>query len=385
MAAMYSEFADGDWSSLRSARMSRQRLVGEPFASPVDAVERLTAVQAQEYVDAGWALSQRSEGAPTASEIEALVARGEILRTHVLRPTWHFVRPSDARWMLELTGPRVVRTMASAWRATGLDDAHERARVNDAVGEVLGGGEHLTRTQLSERLEARGIDTTKRITFITLAAELDRVAISGAPQGKKQTFAAFDDRVPASDPLDHDEAVARLAERYLRGHGPATPHDLAWWGGLTVTDARRGYEAAGAVPYELEGLTYYEIEGLDTPSPRGSGYSTSGGAGGSGSHLLPPYDEYLISYKNRQAVDASEDYVREPIEGLFFWGLAVDDGRVVGGWKWSRPTRKADPASATLTLLTDTISAVRDRFAAQAERFSRYLGTPVELTMEAPR
>ncbi|MFD1825411.1 winged helix DNA-binding domain-containing protein [Mumia zhuanghuii] len=355
--------------------MSRQRLVGEPFASPVDVVEWLGAVQAQEYVDAGWALSQRSEDAPTAGEVEALVASGEILRTHVLRPTWHFVRPADARWMLELTGPRVVRTMASAWRATGLDEPDERARVLDAVAEVLGDGEHLTRKQLAERLEASGVDTTKRISFITLAAELERVAISGAPQGKQQTFAAFDDRVPASDPLEHDEAVARLAERYLRSHGPATPHDLSWWGGITVTDARRGYEAAGAASYEVEGLTYYELPGLETSSTGGEGIS----------HLLPPYDEYLISYKNRQAVDASEDYVREPIEGLFFWGLALDEGRVVGGWKWSRPTRKDDPVRLTLTLLTPTTSAVRDRFAVQADRFSRYLDIPVELTMEAPR
>lgn len=380
MVATYSEPAEGDWSPLRSARLSRQRLVGEPFASPVDVVERLGAVQAQEYVDAGWALSQRSEGDPTAAEVEALVAAGEILRTHVLRPTWHFVRPADARWMLELTGPRIVRTMASAWRANGLDGPHERGEILDAVGEVLADGEHLTRKQLAKRLEARGVDTTKRIGFITLAAELDRVAISGAPQGKQQTFAAFDDRVPASDPVDHDEAVARLADRYLRSHGPATPHDLSWWGGITVNDARRGYEAAGAVSYELEGLTYWDVglgAGLDTASPRGPAYSTS--------WLLPPYDEYLIAYKNRQAVDASADYVREPIEGLFFWGLAVDEGRVVGGWKWTRPPRKTDPASVALTLLTDTTSAVRDRFAAQAERFSRYLDTPVELTMEAPR
>ncbi len=77
--------------------------------------------------------------------------------------------------------------------------------------------------------------------------------------------------------------------------------------------------------------------------------------------------------------------MREPIEGLFFWGLAVDEGRVVGGWKWTRPTRKNDPASVSLTLLTDTTSAVRDRFAEQADRFSHYLDTPVELIMEAPR
>ncbi|MBW9209722.1 winged helix DNA-binding domain-containing protein [Mumia sp. zg.B21] len=377
MTATYSTPHDGDWSSLRSERLRRQGLVGEPFAAPVDVVEALCAVQAQEYVDAGWALAQRCAGVVTAADVDGLVASGELLRTHVLRPTWHFVRPVDVRWMLELTGPRIMRSMASAWRATGLDNAAEAAKVTDAVATVLADGGHLTRKELAERLPQHGVDPAGRIAFITLHAELDRVAISGVPRGKQQTFAAFDDRLPASDPVDRDEAVARLAERYLRGHGPATPHDLAWWGGVTVTDARRGYEAAGAVSYELEGLTYWDVHGLDTALPSGSGSSTS--------HLLPPYDEYLIAYKNRQAVDASADYARGPIDGLFFRGLVVDDGRVVGGWKWSRPTRKADPTSVTLTLLTDTVSADRDRFAAQAGRFSRYLDNPVELNMEAPR
>ncbi|WP_370616760.1 winged helix DNA-binding domain-containing protein [Mumia sp. Pv 4-285] len=383
MVATYTEPSDGDWAPLRVERMRRQRLVGEPFASPVDVVAKLGAVQAQEYVDAGWALAQRSAGEVTAADVESLVASGEILRTHVLRPTWHFVRPADARWMLELTGPRIIRTMASAWRATGLDEPAERARVNDAVAEALGDGEHLTRKDLAERLEQRGIDAAKRIGFITLSAELDRVAISGAPQGKQQTFAAFDDRVPASDPLDHDEAVARLAERYLQGHGPATPHDLSWWGGITVGDARRGYEACGAESYEREGLTYWgvSIDSVASTSGGGADASTSGGLG---SHLLPPYDEYLIAYKNRQAVDASAEYAREPIEGIFFWGLAVEDGRVVGGWKWPKPQRRADPVRLTLTMLVRTPADVRDRFAYAADRFSRYLGRPVELTLEEP-
>ncbi|KAA1424618.1 winged helix DNA-binding domain-containing protein [Mumia zhuanghuii] len=378
MVATYIEASDGDWADVRAERMRRQRLVGEPFATPPDVVDLLGAVQAQEYVDAGWALAQRSAGEVTAADVGALVGSGELLRTHVLRPTWHFVRPADARWMLELTGPRVIRTMGSAWRATGLDDPAELTNVLDAVADALADGDHLTRKDLAERLEQRGVDTAKRISFITLRAELERVVISGAPQGKQQTFAAFDDRVPASAPLDHDEAVARLAGRYLLGHGPATPHDLSWWGGITVGDARRGFEACGAASFEREGLTYWGVGGFDSQAR-----STSGGDG-LGSHLLPPYDEYLISYKNRQVVDASEDFVREPMEGIFFWGLATDDGRVVGGWKWPRPKRKADPVVLTLTMLVPTPADLRERFAHQADRFSRYLGQPVELTLEEP-
>lgn len=373
MVATYIEGADGDWSPVRDARMSRQRLVGAPFASLVDVVAHFGAVQAQEYVDAGWALAQRSDGAPTAADVEALVASGEILRTHVMRPTWHFVRPADARWMLELTAPRIDRTMASAWRQVGLAEPGERTRVVDAVADALSDGAHLTRKQLTERLEARGIDTAKRLGFLTFAAELERVAISGAPQGKQQTYAAFDDRVPPSDPLDRDEALARLAESYLRGHGPATPHDLAWWGGLTVGDARRGYEACGAVSYEREGLTLYDLAGHE------SGSTVTGT-----SRLLPPYDEYLIAYKNRQAVDPGEVRRRAPDDDTYFAGIAVEDGMVVGGWKWRRPRRRADPVDLTLTVFPPTTSDVRDRFAYEAERFSRYLGMRVELTMEAP-
>src|SRR5919107_1513744 len=145
MVATYTEPTDGDWSPVRDARMRRQRLIGEPYASPVEVVARLGAVQAQEYVDAGWALAQRSAGEVTAVDVEREVAAGEILRTHVLRPTWHFVRPEDVRWMLELTGPRIVRSMASAWRQNGLDGPTERARVIDAVADALADGAHLTR------------------------------------------------------------------------------------------------------------------------------------------------------------------------------------------------------------------------------------------------
>ena len=125
---------------------------------------------------------------------------------------------------------------------------------------------------------------------------------------------------------------------------------------------------------------YYDLE---RPGPDDEARSTSDRSAG---WLLSPYDEYLIAYKNRQAVDASADYEREPIEGRFLRGLALDaEGRVVGGWSWTRPKRKADPVSLTLTLLTSVPTPVRTRYAHEAERFSHYLDTPVELTLEAPR
>jgi hypothetical protein len=94
-----------------AARLRAQRLVGPTFQSVADAVRWLTAVQSQDYTAAKWALGQRVAGV-TDADIDRLYDEGAILRTHVLRPTWHFVLPEDIRWLLQLTGPKIHQGLA---------------------------------------------------------------------------------------------------------------------------------------------------------------------------------------------------------------------------------------------------------------------------------
>ena len=77
-------------TAIVTRRLHRQRLTGAPFQTPAEAVAFSGAVQAQEYAEALWSLGMRVRDHDAAA-IAAACDRGDIVRTHVLRPTWHFV------------------------------------------------------------------------------------------------------------------------------------------------------------------------------------------------------------------------------------------------------------------------------------------------------
>src|SRR4051812_26137343 len=217
-------------------RLANQFLTGPGLEGPVDVVRGLGAVQAQDYSGAKWAVGQRTQSA-TEADVEGALARGAILRTHVLRPTWHFVLPEDIRWMLELTGPRVSAGM----RSPNLGLTSEIFRRSHAVIEkALAVGTHLTRQELAALLSRARIDTSEqRLVRLMMQAEVDGVICSGARRGKQFTYALLDARAPSVPRIDRDEALSRLATIYFTTRGPASAHDFSWWSGLTVGDAKR--------------------------------------------------------------------------------------------------------------------------------------------------
>ena len=210
------------------------------FHKPTDVLKWLGAVQAQDFYGAKWALGLRLRDA-TDELIEKAFSDGEIIRTHVMRPTWHFVAASDIRWLLKLTAPRVNMTARNYYRKFELDDGVFK-RINRALERALGGGRQLTRQELRTAINKAGIpcDDLLRFTFILLRAELDALICSGARSGKQFTYALFDERVPDTKTLSKDEALAELARRYFTSRGPATLRDFVWWSGLSTTDARTG-------------------------------------------------------------------------------------------------------------------------------------------------
>src|SRR5215470_7795798 len=136
-------------------RLHAQRLTGQPFESAVRAVRWMGAVQSQDYEGAKWALGQRTQGT-TAAELDLLFDQGGILRTHLLRPTWHFVAPEDVRWLLQLTAPHVNRRCGSGYRMFELDDAVFK-KSNKVITNAMRGGQHVTRTVLKAALNKAGI------------------------------------------------------------------------------------------------------------------------------------------------------------------------------------------------------------------------------------
>src|SRR3954453_1696849 len=243
-------------------RLRNQRLLGTPFAAPEDVVRWLGAVQSQDYAGGKWAIAQRTR-AGTDADIDRARADGRILRPHVLRPTWHFVLPDDVRWMLALTAPRVRTAMATYDRKLALDGGVFR-RSQALLRRALGGGGALARGERARTLGGAGIEASgQRLGHIMMRAELDALVTSGPRRGKQSTYALLDERVPPRRMLERDEALAALAGRYFNSHGPALPHDFAWWSGLTVSDARRGIESASPRlgSTTVDGRTYWHAPG----------------------------------------------------------------------------------------------------------------------------
>ena len=282
-------------------------------------------MQAQDYIGAKWAVGLRTVGA-THADVEQAVTRGDILRTHVLRPTWHFVLPEDIRWMLALTGPRIAGAMASYNRKMGLTPAVFQ-RSNAAIEKALRDGAHLTRAEIGEflRRERVRVHTPQHLGRMMMNAEVEGIVCSGACRGNKFTYGLLDLRAPSTAAIDRDEALSRLADRYFTSHGPATVHDFSWWSGLSVGDVRRAIEIRGKSLTEVmvAGVTMFMVERS----------SASASAEGS-AHLLPNYDEYFIGHRDRSAIGRRMKGVHLVTGGdSSITHVAIVGGELVGGWK----------------------------------------------------
>jgi hypothetical protein len=307
--------------TLARIRLHTQHLVGAPLGSATDVVGWFGAVQSQEAAVAPWSLGQRSRA--TQGDVADALASGAILRTHILRPTWHYVLPADLRWMMMLTGPRVMARSRSMDRKIGADKLV--ARSNDAIARALEGGNALTRAELGEALARRRIQAKGQLLgHLVMHAELALVACSGPPRGKQQTYALVDERVPdrTVGPTG-EEAITELARRYVRAHGPATPRDFSWWSGLTIKEARRGMEAAGLETMTVEDRTYWFEAPL--PAPR---------KGAVRAHLLQAYDELGIAFtESRNVLDSGRHARPRPTGAVSFLHWFTIDGQVAGYWR----------------------------------------------------
>lgn len=245
----------------RTQHLAGASPAGASPARPEDVVGWFGASQAQEYGPAKWAVGQRT-GVASDADIEKALADGAILRTHVLRPTWHFVLPADITWMLELTAPRVFAQTASHFKNLGLDET-TLERASKVIESELRGGNHLMRKELKAILEKSGIHVEGlRMAFITMFAELRGVVCSGARRGKQQTYALLAERAPNARVLDPDQALEELTHRFFVSRCPATLKDFCWWSSLRVADGRRGLEMVGAR------LTSKVIGGVNSGPPR---------------------------------------------------------------------------------------------------------------------
>lgn len=356
-------------TDIATQRLRSQRLTGEPLSSAVHAVRWLVAVQSQDYAGAKWALGQRTRGL-TDAELDRLFDEGAILRTHVMRPTWHFVLPEDIRWLLQLTGPRVRLGLAGRHRQLEIDEG-VIARAGKAFTAALAGGRHLTRPELGEVLGAAGISPDgQRLPHLLTAAELDGLIASGPRRGRQFTYALLEERVPKARGLDRTEAVVELTRRYFRSRGPAQVQDFAWWSGLTMADARTGLALAGTA------LDHKVIDGREHWFDAEAGPASRAAAI---VHLLPNFDEYTVAYRDRAAA-IHPDRPLDPALlsfGSILSNVVIVGGRVRGAW---RRTLSRGAVHVELRLPDRLEPAERAAVEAAAHRLGRFLQRPVELS-----
>jgi DNA glycosylase AlkZ-like len=348
-------------------RLGNQRLVRGTFRTPADVVCWFGAVQSQDFSGAKWAVGQRLAGG-TDEIVEQAFNVGKILRTHVMRPTWHFVTPADIRWLLALTGPRVLAFSAYYFRKNGLD-ARRVAKSHAAMERALAGGRHLTRAELGEAIRKAGIDHYgERLGNIMMHAELHAVICSGPRRGKQFTYALLEERVPPARALDRDEALAELTSRYFTSHGPATARDFAWWSGLTMRDVKNGLEmiSKSLEQETIGGLVYWFVPTRVSPPPTPSTPLV---------HLLPNYDECLIAYKDRETVPAWPTPPNIARHGSFAHHLVID-GRIAGAWRRRVGTKQVEIDVLPYRPLTRAESRALD---AMIDQHSQFMNLPVRL------
>jgi hypothetical protein len=359
-------------------RLQAQRLREPGAVSPEAALRGLLAVQAQEFPYARWSLGQRvaaRAGPAAAADIEQAVGDGRILRTHILRPTWHFVHQDDLRWLRVLSEPRLEQLNAATYRRTGIDAA-VAARSAEVLAGAVAGGNHLPREVLASRLHDAGFPAKGlQLAYLVMHAEISGVLVSGTPVRSpggalRQTYALFDERVPAGTGLTRPDALAELARRYFTSRGPATVKDCADWSGLTMTDVRKGMQlTAEAHPEALaetviDGVVHYHGTGSSAGSALEAGPRID---------LIQCYDEYVMGYS------ATRHYMGGGAPAFPFQGepmhVVLLDGRMAGSWRHRLLPGRCEldiRLSRTETPGSPLAGAVQ----AAADRYGAFLGLP---------
>lgn len=310
--------------AILSHRLINQHIAQPREKTPQQVVAYMGAMQAQDYTACKWAVGLRQPGCKEA-EIEQAINNGQILRTHILRPTWHLVAPADIRWMQQLTAPRVHAANAYVYRSEGLD-AKIFKRSNDLIARILEGSNYLTRNEIAERLEKGKIPATGiRLACLMMYAELECIICNGPKIGKQFTYALLDERVPTTkEKLGYEEALAKLTERYFTSRWPATVKDFAWWSGLTQAEAKKGI---AMLPDDFETRIIGDEEFFikDTPPVKLSPANSS--------FLMPAFDEYGISYRDRSLIKSGEDTHHIITANGGSVSSIIINGEIAGKWK----------------------------------------------------
>lgn len=352
-------------SDITNIRLTNQQLAGTGFKTPKEIVGRMGAIQAQDYAMSKWAVGCRLPNS-TDKIVQAAIDKGGIIRTHILRPTWHLVSSDDIYWMLQLSGPRVKAFIKPRIKQLEITD-ELFSKSNGIIEKALAGNNHLTREELVILIQQAKINTDDlRGLHFLMNAELEGIMCSGITRNKNQTYALLGERVAKPASLNRDEALAKLAKTYFQSHGPATLADFTWWSGLTVAETRHALEMVRAdfVTEIIDKQNYWMSNSISIEGSTRSAY------------LLPAFDEFLISYKDRSAAIALDKQSRAFTKNGIFKPVIVESGQVSGTWK---RTIKKDKVIIETDHFKPQSEASRRRIEKAAKFFGDFLGKKVEI------
>lgn len=345
-------------------RLINQGLVSPQLTSAQQVVQHFGAVQAQEYLPTKWGMSLRMPTATNAG-IEAEITSGNIVRTHVLRPTWHFVNAENIRWLLKLTGPRVHAINAYMYRQEELDNKIF-SKCNSLIIKLLQNNNHFTRDEIGVELAKKKIFAEGfRLSYIMMQAELEGIVINGVMKGKKHTYALLEERIPKVKTISRQESLAKLTNMYFTSRGMATIYDFATWCGLTIADCKTGIN--------LNKNSLNSIKNNDQD------YYFSGSLVEKISDtlfLIPIYDEYIMGYKDRTAL------INPKFAGkkIAFLNMIIFNGKIIGSWKATSSTKSMTIEYSPFEQFTKTQQKLFD---AQIEKLKLFHNASINLILRS--
>jgi len=351
--------------NITGLRLINQQISGSKYKSVKQLVSAMGAMQAQDYNAVKWAVGVRLPDS-TEKNIESAFNKGDIIRTHLLRPTWHFVSAEDIYWMLELTAPRILPSLKTRHKNLELTTAIFNICFT-VIEKALTGGKHLTREEITSELAKVKISTKGIHTaHILMQAELECLICSGSINNKNHTYSLLEERVPQKIKLTKDESLAKLALKYFTSRGPATVQDFSWWSGMSLTESKHALELnkLNLVSEKSKTFNYWFSETPQVSPKKDSVY------------LLPAYDEFLISYRDRSS-SIPQGIKRKIISNNgIFWPVVVLNGQVCGVWK--RATHK-NKLCVQVNLFQPHSDKIKKLIELQSAKFSRFLNKQIEV------
>lgn len=346
-------------AELLNLRLYNQLLTSHQLKVPNEVVSWMGAMQSQALDMAKWAIGARL-GNQTTKDIEEALNTGQIIRTHILRPTWHFVSADDIHWMFDLSNPRLKPIYHWYAKIRKTDESLIYSAI-PVLEKILIGGKHLTKLEIGSALQAQ--DTTlddNHLKSVISYAEMEGILVNGRLKGNKQTFTLLEEWAPRKQTICKEEALERLARRYFTSHSPATIHDFAWWSGLSVTECRQALEMIKAdfICETINGRDFWMRNDIKVPPTDGNS-----------ALLLPPFDEFVISYKDRSEMIEDIHYGKVMTKNGLFSPTIMLNGEIIGSWK--KVAQKGTPR-IELSFFEKTSQRKQDLFKPEIKRLETF-------------